>query len=70
LFVGKFRCHAVIIPLELKNDRLVELAATLACSPKGTDFTATSHREVAAFQSSLNDRPRKRLGYRTPREVL
>jgi IS30 family transposase len=39
-------------------------------TPKGTDFTATSHRAVAAIQSSLNDRPRKRLDYRTPREVL
>lgn len=39
-------------------------------TPKGTDFTATSHRAVAAIQSSLNDRPRKRHGYRTPREVL
>jgi transposase, IS30 family len=38
--------------------------------PKGTDLTATSHRAVAAIQSSLNDRPRKRLDYRTPREVL
>jgi IS30 family transposase len=38
--------------------------------PKGTDLTASSHREVAAIQSSLNDRPRKRLGYLTPREVL
>jgi IS30 family transposase len=38
--------------------------------PKGTDLTAYSHREVAAIQSSLNDRPRKRLGYLTPREVL
>ena len=38
--------------------------------PKGTDLTATSHRAVAAIQSSLNDRPRKRLGYRTPNEVL
>jgi len=38
--------------------------------PKGTDLTATSHRAVAAMQSSLNNRPRKRLGYRTPREVL
>jgi IS30 family transposase len=38
--------------------------------PKGTDLKATSHREVAAIQSSLNDRPRKRLDYRTPREVL
>jgi IS30 family transposase len=39
-------------------------------TPKGTDFTATSHRAVAAIQSSLNDRPRKRHDYRTPREVL
>jgi transposase, IS30 family len=38
--------------------------------PKGTDLTATSHHMVAAIQSSLNDRPRKRLGYRTPSEVL
>jgi transposase, IS30 family len=38
--------------------------------PKGTDLKATSHRAVAAIESSLNDRPRKRLGYRTPREVL
>ena len=38
--------------------------------PKGTDLRATSHREVAAIETSLNDRPRKRLGYRTPREVL
>ena len=38
--------------------------------PKGTDLTAYSHREVAAIQSSLNDRPRKRLGYLTPREAL
>jgi transposase, IS30 family len=38
--------------------------------PKGTDFHDVSHRAVADLQSSLNDRPRKRLGYRTPREVL
>jgi transposase, IS30 family len=38
--------------------------------PKGTDLKATSHRAVAAIETSLNDRPRKRLGYRTPREVL
>lgn len=38
--------------------------------PKGTDLTAYSHHEVAAIQSSLNDRPRKRLGYLTPREFL
>ena len=38
--------------------------------PKGTDLTAYSHHEVAAIESSLNDRPRKRLGYLTPHEVL
>lgn len=38
--------------------------------PKGTELTAHSYHEVAAIQSSLNDRPRKRLGYRSPREVL
>jgi transposase, IS30 family len=38
--------------------------------PKGTDFCDVSHRAVADLQSSLNDRPRKRLGYRTPHEVL
>lgn len=38
--------------------------------PKGTDLTSYSHYDVALIQSSLNDRPRKRLGYLTPREVL
>jgi IS30 family transposase len=38
--------------------------------PKGTDLVAQSHPAVAALQNSLNDRPRKRLGYLTPREVL
>ena len=38
--------------------------------PKGTDFRDVSYRAVADLQTSLNDRPRKRLGYRTPREVL
>jgi IS30 family transposase len=38
--------------------------------PKGTDFTGTSPLEVKHVLDLLNDRPRKRLGYRTPREVL
>jgi IS30 family transposase len=38
--------------------------------PKGTDLTAYSHREVAAIQNTLNDRPPTRLGYLTPSEVL
>jgi IS30 family transposase len=38
--------------------------------PKGTDFTQVSHREVARVEKLLNERPRRRLGYRTPAEVL
>lgn len=38
--------------------------------PKGTDFSGTSPLEVKDVLDLLNDRPRKRLGYRTPREVL
>lgn len=38
--------------------------------PKGTDFTRISHQEVARVQQLLNERPRKRLDYRSPAEVL
>lgn len=38
--------------------------------PKGTDFTGISPLEVKHVHDLLNDRPRKRFGYRTPREVL
>lgn len=38
--------------------------------PKGTDFTGISPLQVKHVLDLLNDRPRKRLGYRTPREVL
>ena len=38
--------------------------------PKGTDFTTLSHQEVAKAVSNLNNRPRKRLNYRTPNEVF
>lgn len=38
--------------------------------PKGTDFTRIRHREVARVERLLNERPRRRLGYRTPAEVL
>jgi transposase, IS30 family len=38
--------------------------------PKGTDFTRISHRQVARVEQLLNERPRKRLDYRTPAEVL
>jgi transposase, IS30 family len=38
--------------------------------PKRTDFTRISHHEVARVEQLLNERPRRRLGYRTPLEVL
>jgi IS30 family transposase len=38
--------------------------------PKGTDFKRISPLEVEYVLALLNDRPRKRLGYKTPREVL
>lgn len=38
--------------------------------PKGTDFTQISHRAVARVENLINERPRRRLGYRTPAEIL
>lgn len=38
--------------------------------PKGTDFTRISHREVARVEQLLNERPRRRLDYRNPSEIL
>ncbi len=38
--------------------------------PKGTDFTKIPEAELAFVESELNIRPRKRLGYRTPLQVM
>jgi IS30 family transposase len=38
--------------------------------PKGTDFARISRHAVARAEKLLNERPRKRLDYRTPKEVL
>ena len=38
--------------------------------PKGTDFTQVSHHEVTHVEQLINERPRRRLGYRTPEEIL
>ena len=38
--------------------------------PKGTDLSARTAADLQAIQDRLNDRPRKRLGYHTPREAL
>lgn len=38
--------------------------------PKGTDFRKVTRAEVKRVEKLLNERPRERLGYRTPTEVL
>jgi transposase, IS30 family len=38
--------------------------------PKGTDLANIPEHQFTRVQQLLNDRPRKRLGYRTPSEVL
>jgi IS30 family transposase len=38
--------------------------------PKGTDFHSVSWQELKYYTNLINDRPRKRLGYRTPAEVF
>ena len=37
--------------------------------PKGTDLSTADADHLAWIQNELNDRPRKRLGFRTPREA-
>jgi transposase, IS30 family len=38
--------------------------------PKGTDLSQHTPAQLQAIEDELNDRPRKRLGYHTPREEL
>jgi transposase, IS30 family len=38
--------------------------------PKGTDLSAHSREDLQAIADRLNNRPRKRLAFRTPREAL
>lgn len=38
--------------------------------PKGMDLTHVTQQELMVIGSAINDRPRKRHGYRTPNEVL
>jgi transposase, IS30 family len=38
--------------------------------PKGTDFTEVTVSEIQRVQNLLNDRPRKTLGYKTPKQVF
>ena len=38
--------------------------------PKGTDLSVHSAEHIATVQAQFNDRPRKRLGFRTPAEAF
>jgi transposase, IS30 family len=38
--------------------------------PKGTDFSKITSYQLKKIEDKLNDRPRKTLDYRTPREVM
>ncbi len=38
--------------------------------PKGTDFTTLTQEQLNHILDRLNNRPRKKLGFRTPREAL
>lgn len=38
--------------------------------PKGTDLTAVKQKDLNMIALMLNDRPRKRLGFKTPSEVV
>lgn len=38
--------------------------------PKGTDLSVHTSADLQAVEDQINDRPRKRLGYATPREAL
>ena len=38
--------------------------------PKGTDFAQLTHEDVARVQDIINNRPRKRLGFKTPMEAF
>jgi len=38
--------------------------------PKGSDLSILSDADVQRVEDKLNSRPRKILGYRTPREVF
>ena len=38
--------------------------------PKGTDFATISDETIKSIEDALNNRPRKRLGWRTPLEAF
>ena len=49
---------------------LVPLPGARQWFPRSTDFHLLDRQVIAGVQSSLNDRPRQTLGFRTPADVL
>ena len=40
------------------------------CLPKGTDFNLVDEKYLMKIQEKLNNRPRKIIGYKTPKEMM
>ena len=38
--------------------------------PKRTNFAEISHQRIKQIENLINERPRKRVGYKTPNEVF
>ena len=38
--------------------------------PKGTDFNLIDQKELHNIQEKLNNRPRKIIGFKTPKEII
>lgn len=38
--------------------------------PKKTDFSKITRKDIARIETEINNRPRKKLGYKTPQEVF
>lgn len=40
------------------------------CLPKGTDFNQIDEKYLIKIQEKLNNRPRKIIGFKTPKEMM
>ena len=38
--------------------------------PNGTDFSMLTHKDIQKIEDALNNRPRKCLGFKTPKELM
>jgi IS30 family transposase len=38
--------------------------------PKGTDFNLIDKKQLMIIQEKLNNRPRKIIGFKTPKEII